>query len=87
MITLAVGQMAVRVDVRSKGRRLLSLMASVMAIEMAHNGWRENPFKERISGPSGELDIQLKRESFDLIYFLDQYSAPSGHWRFSNLFS
>lgn len=44
-------------------------MASVMAMEM-----EQNSFTERIINRTwGELDIQLKSESSDLIYFLDQY--------------
>lgn len=48
-------------------------MASVMAVEVEQNGWREIHFKKELVGSGGELDIQLKRGSFDLICFLYQY--------------
>lgn len=54
MITLAVGQMEIRMDAR---RKALLLMASVMAVEMEQNGWREIHFKKELVGLGSELDI------------------------------
>lgn len=55
MITLAVGQMEIRMDARRK--EALLLMASVMAVEMKQNGWREIHFKKELVGLGSELDI------------------------------